>query len=34
MGVLAIYGYGLVKATGEHSTQLNEIIQDVYSIIE
>ncbi len=34
MGVLAIYGYGLVQATGENSKQLNEIIQTVSSIID
>ena len=34
MGVLAIYGYGLVSATGEHSVQLNSIIQDVCTRIE
>lgn len=29
MGVLAVYGYGLVAATGENSRALNQVIQDV-----
>jgi hypothetical protein len=34
MGVLAVYGYGVPAVTGEHSSQLNKIIQDVYFIID
>jgi hypothetical protein len=33
MGVLAVYGYTLPEVTGEHSSKLNQIIQDVYLII-
>ncbi len=29
MGVLAVYGYGLPEVNGKHSSQLNEIIQNV-----
>ena len=29
MGILAVYGYGLVAATGENSRALNQVIQDV-----
>lgn len=32
MGVLAVYGYGLVAATGENSRALNQVIQDVMFI--
>jgi hypothetical protein len=34
MGVLAVYGYGLPEVNGKHSSQLNQIIQDVCLIID
>jgi hypothetical protein len=30
MGVLALYGYALPEVNGEHSSQLNQIFQDVF----